>query len=113
MNIDFIKWMCDKAGLELDTDFIDDDVFKICGSTFTIRNLSKNSLVYALLLQRAILDEYKKLRYAIMPVFHNNEWEVNLYDFETMKHIYCGCGKTYDEAMGSALMHLYEQEKLS
>lgn len=115
-DIDFLKWKCEVAGLKTTKNELENTVFKICNSTFVLEHLSKESLVYSLLLQKAIEGINKKifrfhlaidqcsLRIRIFqrPVFDFIE------QFDITKD---GVTWNPDEAKDATLYYVYEQEK--
>ena len=122
MNIDFIKWMCEKAeGFEWEVGSGLEAVKVGTASIFTENDISGNRkaclaarlwepIYYPLLLQRAIEGVNRTDKtYTI-------EITEMVCVFEYLPEddgIWFNDAKSIDEEKESALMHIYEQEKLS
>ena len=107
MNIDFIKWMCDKADIKFfcrSKDMIQYAV-KIGKRSIEIGSNNWIDIVYPLLLQRAI-EGVNRIEYGDY-WFHQDDY--------ITAWVYGGLPKTFknkniDQAKESALMYIYEQE---
>ncbi len=116
MDIDFIKWMCDKAEgfdfFEDDIDVIDDYIlyFNGYGISYLDSDL-KTTAMYLLLNQRAIEGINKEdgiyrveQMYNMVEVLNSDEYDVAI-NYEFTEYVFP------DQAKESALMYIYEQEK--
>lgn len=112
MNIDFIKWLCDKAEgfVFYEYDEFDIEIETPCSeNSFTdIGSLMANDAFYPLLLQRAIEGVNRESKYTVNQ-YHNsipvckNGYAISVpFDLE--------CFDSNDKAKESALQYIYEQE---
>jgi hypothetical protein len=115
-DIDFIKWMCDKAD---GFDFIrkqDDDEFYVgfnnrAGDYFSEGNYRR--FVYPLLIQRAIEGVTEKLLIDIEPYWlasYGWNYDIDFNDKSKPNISNDGYFETPDQAKESALKYIYEQE---
>lgn len=109
MNIDFIKWMCEKAeGFEIDyhkewCSVAIDDVTVV----FDVYSpMPSNKCVYSLLLQRAIESVNKEGSKYFIEQLHN---QIMVGFFE--EYVFEPDNGISDNAKESALLYIYNQEK--
>jgi hypothetical protein len=108
MNIDFIKWMCEKADWKVDNS--DDPIIKIPNGTESISWLVNSNILYPLLLQRAIEGVNYEHVYHIsqmndtIEIYKDNDQYDVLASFRFMSG-------AADKAKEQALKYIWEQEK--
>jgi len=117
MDIDFIKWMCDKAdGFEIEQDCVSACPLKMPGGTRTSIDLRSDYVRlerYPLLLQRAIEGVNRKYEkdennYCIDLMSDDLEVGFNCY---TRQHNFIKDFDSVDQAKESALKYVKEQEE--
>jgi len=116
MDIDFIKWMCDKAdGFEIEQDCVSACPLKMPGGTRTSIDLRSDYVRlerYPLLLQRAIEGVNKESIIIDGYLLDINCSDITVYHTETLdRKIYEHVNSSTDKAKESALKYIYEQEK--